>query len=189
MFFGRINWVKGIDFLLESFYELTLRRNDVILVIVGPDDGYNSTLIDMINKLKLTNKVLFTGFLGGVSKLPALVDASVVVQTSRYEQGAWAPFEAVLCGTPIVVSKHTGAGEDVKRIDAGYLVNIDNKAELASIISRILDDPSKAKEKARKAAKYIEKNISMRKKIADYENLYLRCISESKNNHKRGNGR
>lgn len=184
MFFGRINWIKGIDFLVESFHELTRSRNDILLTIVGPDDGYRSELETLINKLGLEKKVLFTGLLNKEYKLAALVDANMIVQTSRYEQGAWAPFEAVLCGTPIIVSGHTGAGEDVKRIDAGYLVELDNKKELIEAISTILADPSNAREKAKNAAAYIRQHRSMVKRIEDYENLYLQCIEENK--HKRG---
>jgi glycosyltransferase involved in cell wall biosynthesis len=180
MFLGRIHYIKGIDFLVEAFHELSQSRNDVILAIVGPDNGYKSTLEDLINRLNLTNKVLFTGFLGGEEKLSALVDADVVVQTSRYEQGAWAPLEAVLCGTPIIVSKHTGAGEDVKKLDAGYLVEFGNKKKLAELINMILEEPSEAKDKAKKATKYIRENLSMNERVEDYEKLYVRCIEKSR---------
>jgi len=180
MFLGRIHQIKGLDFLVESFYELTQLRNDVILAIIGPDDGYKSALDDLIDRLNLSEKVLFTGFLGGEQKLSALVDADVFAQTSRYEQGAWAPFEAVLCGTPIIVTGHTGAGEDVKRLDAGSLVEFGNRKELAELILRILEDPAEAESKANKAAKYIRENMSITKRIEDYEKLYVKCIEENK---------
>jgi len=181
MFLGRIHWIKGPDFLVESFDELAKWRNDVTLVIVGNDDGYKSTLEKLIDKLNLSDKVLFTGFLGGAEKISALVDADVIVQTSRYEQGAWAPFEAVLCGTPIIVTKHTGAGEDVKRLDAGYLVEFSNKKELAELILRILKDPVEAIAKAGQAAEYIRENMSITKRIEDYEKLYIECMEENIN--------
>ena len=62
----------------------------------------------------------------------ALVDAEIVVQLSRFEQGAWAPLEGVLCKTPIIVTADTGTGEDVKRLNAGYLVDFDNNEILGS---------------------------------------------------------
>jgi len=180
MFLGRIHWVKGLDFLVESFYELAQERTNVILVIVGPDDGYKSTLDKMIENLHLSDRVLFTGFLGGKEKLSALVDASIVVQTSRSEQGAGAPLEGVLCNTPIIVSRDTGAGEDVSRMDAGYLVEFGNKDDLRKKIEYVLDNQTEAKDKAEKAKEYIEANLSMARKIEEYENLYASCIEESK---------
>src|SRR3972149_159356 len=34
MFLGRINWIKGIDFLVSGFFQLTKLRNDAVLAIV-----------------------------------------------------------------------------------------------------------------------------------------------------------
>jgi len=172
LFLGRIHWIKGLDFLVESFSELALSRSDVTLVIVGPDDGYKPTLDKLTDDLNLADRVLFTGFLGGVEKLSSLVDADVVVQTSVYEQGAWAPFEAILCNTPIIVSSNSGAGEDVKRIDAGYLVEYGNKNELRDTIQYILDNPAEAQKKTQKAKEYIKSSLSLAKGIEKYEKLY-----------------
>ena len=178
LFLGRIHYIKGIDFLVESFFELTQNRNDVILVMVGSDDGYKSTLEELIDKLNLSDKVLFTGFLGGDDKLSALVDADVLIQTSRYEQGAGAPFEAILCNTPIIVSSNSGAGEDVRKIDAGYLVEWGNKKELKDAMQKILEAPSEAMIKTQKAKEYITKNLSMEKNVEKYEKVYMDCIKE-----------
>ena len=182
LFLGRIHWIKGIDFLVESFYELIQDKNDVILVIVGPDDGYKSTLEKLIDKLNLIDKVLFTGFLSGDDKLSALVDADMVVQTSRYEQGTGVPFEAVLCNTPIIVSKNTGSSENVSRIDAGYLVEFGNKKELKNTMQKILDDPTEAMIKTQKAKEYIITNLSMEKNVEKYEKVYIDCIKEKQAN-------
>ena len=181
MFFGRINWIKGVDFLTESFSELLQLKEDVILVFVGPDDGYKSQLEQIISTLNIADKVLFTGFLSGDDKLSALVDADVVIQTSRHEQGAWAPFEAILCGTPIIVTEHTGAGEDVKEIDAGYLAEFGNKKALAQLIVRVLEDPAEARAKAQRAAQYLREHRSLDNMVTDYEKVYLQCIEEIKN--------
>ena len=178
MFLGRINRIKGLSFLLESFNELSKSRDNAILVIVGNDDGYQSTLESEIAELNLSGKVLFTGFLGGQDKLSALVDADVFVQTSIYEQGAWAPFEAVLCGTPIIVSNNSGAGEDVKKIDAGYLVEYGNRNDLKDKIQYVLDNPTEAEEKTHKAKKYLETNRSFAKEVEQYENLYKEIVEE-----------
>ncbi|MFC1908808.1 glycosyltransferase family 4 protein [Chloroflexota bacterium] len=172
LFLGRIHRIKGLDFLVESFNELARLRSDVILVIVGNDDGYKSTLDRLIDKLDLTDKVLFAGFLSGAEKLSALVDADVMVQTSVYEQGAWAPFEAVLCDTPIIVSSNSGAGEDVKKVDAGYLVEYGNKDDLSDRIRYVIDNPAEAQKKTHKAKEYIKSNLSLAKGIEKYEKLY-----------------
>jgi len=178
---GRIHRIKGLDFLVESFYELSRSREDVILSIVGPDDGYKRKLERLVSKLNLSRRVLFTGFLSGQDKLAALVDANVMVQPSRYEQAAWAPVEAVLCGTPVIVSKDSGAGEDISRMDGGYLVDYGDKRQLVRVIQAILDDPSEASDRVRRAKEHITTNLRLSNKVEDYERLYMECIKENEN--------
>ena len=91
-----------------------------------------------------------------------------------------APIEAVLCNTPIIVSRDTGAGEDVSRMDAGYLVKFGNKDDLREKIEYVLNNPAEAKSKTKKAKDYIESNLSMARKAEDYENLYASCIEQSR---------
>jgi glycosyltransferase involved in cell wall biosynthesis len=180
LYLGRIHWIKGLDFLIESFHELTKLRNDVVLAVVGADDGYRGSLEKLIDRLNLSNRVIFTGFLGGEDKLSAMVDADVLVQTSVYEQSSKTPFEAILCGTPVIVSRNTGAGEDVVRIDAGYLVEYGRKNELADRIQHILDNPGEAQIKTQKAKKYIEANLSLAGQAEKYEKLYQEVADMSR---------
>jgi glycosyltransferase involved in cell wall biosynthesis len=179
LFMGRIHWIKGIDFLVESFGELAKLRNDAVLIIAGNDDGYLSTLKRMVGELKLTDKVVFTGFIGGEDRLAAMVDADVVIQTSVYEQGTGVPFEAVLCGTPIIVSKNTYASENVKDIDAGYLVEYGNNEELAGTIQQVFENPEEGRQKAQRAGKYIRENLSLEKAVMKYEQVYDEVINSS----------
>jgi glycosyltransferase involved in cell wall biosynthesis len=176
MSFGRIAEIKGLDFLIDAFSDLARAREDVVLAIVGPDDGYRGKLEDQISKLGIGEEVIFTGLLSGAEKFAALVDADVVVQPSRYEQAAWAPVEAVLCGTPVIVSNNTGSGEDITRMDAGYLVDYGNKPQMADTIQSILKNPSQARAKVTKAKKYITDNLQINTKVGEYERLYQECI-------------
>jgi len=172
MFLGRIHYIKGNDFLIKGFAEALKKRDDLFLVLVGPDDGHMKECKDLVNNLGINNQVLFTGFLGGEHKNSALVDAEIVVQLSRFEQGAWAPLEGVLCKTPIIVTADTGTGEDVKRLNAGYLVDFDNNEMLAQTIIDILNDYEDAKKLTLTARDFIIENLSMNARIGEYTELY-----------------
>lgn len=180
LFLGRLHWIKGVDFLTESFYELAKVRDDVVLVIVGPDDGHKSSLEQLVGRLDIVGKVIFTGLLVGREKLSALVDADVLVQTSLYEQAAWAPYEAVMCNTPIIVSSNSGAGEDVRKMDTGYLVEYGNKNSLRDMIQFVLDNTAEAAVKTGKAKEYIQKNLSLETGIDRVISLYADCVRRSR---------
>ena len=89
------------------------------------------------------------------------------------------PFEAVLCGTPIIVSENTYASENVKDIDAGYLVEYGNKEELARTIQHVFDNPEEARGKAQRAGEYIKENLSLEKAVMKYEQVYDEVINSS----------
>jgi len=175
LFLGRLHYIKGIDFLIDGFARYHERDPEAILVIVGSDDGHEAELRDQSERMGLTDSVHFTGFLSGWEKTCALVDADIVAQTSRFEQGAWAPFEAVLCGTPIVVTADTGAGEDVRRLDAGTTVPFGDTKALADAFSSIFDAYPAASERTMRAAHFLRSRMSMTARVHEYEDIYKKC--------------
>ena len=176
MFLGRVHHIKGNDFLIEGFADLCKSRGDCLLMIVGSDDGHMDECKALAQKLGVEDKVIFTGFIGGAEKNEALVDADIVVQMSRHEQGAWAPFEAVLCGTPIIVSENTGAGEDVKRVNAGETVRFGDVNALSKTIAKTLDNYMFALEKTSLAKNYIMTKMSMNARSHEYTDVYAQAI-------------
>jgi glycosyltransferase involved in cell wall biosynthesis len=173
MFLGRIHYIKGNDFLIRGFAETLKLRDDLLLVLVGPDDGHMTECKAIVQELGITENVIFTGFLGGEHKNSALVDADIVVQLSRFEQGAWAPLEGVLCKTPIIVTSSTGTGEDVKRLKAGYLVDFDDNNMLADTIINIIENNDEAQKLTISARNFIIENLSMNARVGEYTSLYL----------------
>jgi len=180
MSMGRINWIKGLDFLVTSFALLARQNRDVVLVIVGPDDGYQTTLERNIKDLGISDRVLFTGFLTGTDKLSVLVDADILVHPSVYEQGARTPLEVLMCGTPVIVSQNTGAGEIIRNMNAGYLVEHGDVPGLRDVIQYILDNPDEARTRTQKAKEFIKANLSLNAQTEKYEKLYEEVIENNK---------
>ncbi len=83
-----------------------------------------------------------------------------------------------MCDTPIIVSKNTGGGENVRKFDAGYLVEYGNKKELIDTINYILDNPTEAKSKTQRGKENIKARLSPEKAIDQYEQLYAKCLGE-----------
>ena len=176
LFLGRINWIKGPDFLVKAFAGLVRQEPEALLVIAGPDDGYQKNVEELIAGLGIRDNVIFTGFLGGKDKLAALVDADVLVQPSVYEQGARPSLEAIMCGTPVIVSKNTGAGEDIGQMDAGDLVEYGDTEGMSAAIRKILDNPGEAMQKTDRAREYIRLNLSVEGQVEKYSEIYQEVI-------------
>jgi glycosyltransferase involved in cell wall biosynthesis len=74
-----------------------------------------------------------------------------------------AVFEAMACGTPVVVSKGAGASEVLTDRVNSLLVDPGNPAQIASAIRRIAENPLDWKELSREGRRFVEENITWEK--------------------------
>ncbi len=175
-FLGRIHPIKGNDFLMRGFAEFAKQRTDAKLVFIGPDDGHQAELEILSQTLGVEDKIVWAGFRSGDDKIQALVDSDVVAQMSRQEQGAWAPFEGILCRVPIIVTGHTGAGEDVKRLNAGETVELDNVPELAGCLEKLISEREPSMANTLRVRQVIIEELSFRSRVHEYTALYAAAV-------------
>lgn len=174
LFLGRIHKIKGIDFLVETFAELRNEVNDCVLVIAGPDDGYKFELEKLIKKLNLTNNVILTGHID--NPIEAYIDADVLVYPPIYEIFGLVPFEAIMCGTPVIVTDDCGCGELARDANCGYLVKYGDIEDLKENMKLIIENLEIRKERDRKGRKYIEENLAWNGIVKKVETVYEDCI-------------
>lgn len=176
LYLGRIHKIKGIDILLNAFLEITKELNDVKLVIVGPDGGFLKTIEKQAKTLIDNGKVLITGPLYSEEKWEAYTDADVLVYPAIYEIFGLVPFEAILCDTPVVVTKNVGCGELIEEINCGYLVEYGDTQGLMDVISNIFENPDKQSKLVETGKKYIINNLNWKKIANEVEKVYENCI-------------
>lgn len=113
LYLGRLHKSKGLDLLIDSFYKLSIGMSDVVLTLIGPDDGYKVEIEKRIESYNLNSRVKILGYISEADKYAALSDADVFVTPSFY--GFPVTFiESLACGTPIITSKH---GDYIDEID------------------------------------------------------------------------
>jgi len=176
LYIGRIHKIKGLDNLLKSISILYKQAEDIKVAIVGPDDGYKSHIIKSIDKWGIRDRVIFTGPLFGKEKLEAFVDADVFLLLSSYEIFGLVAFEALMCGTPTIVSDRCGCAEYLKLYECGLVAEYGNIDDLNKKIKYILNNPNAAKSMAFKGRDIIEKRYTIDNMILNVESLYESCI-------------
>lgn len=174
LFLGRIHQGKGVDYLIRSFGRVLENENNAILVVVGPDDGYKRELERIIEELGIGNRVKFVDYISNVSE--AYTDADVLIYPAIYEIFGLVPFEAIICGTPVIVSDDSGCGEIVKEADCGYLVRYGDVDGLKNKIIHVLNNPDEAKKKVLQGKEYIFNNLTWDSIITKVEEVYENCI-------------
>lgn len=97
--------------LLRAFRHLAELCRDANLVIAGPSNEGERDLRSLADQLKISDRVVFTGFVDD-SDLAALYSgARVYACPSLYEGFGFTVLEAMACGVPVVCSAHASLPE------------------------------------------------------------------------------
>jgi glycosyltransferase involved in cell wall biosynthesis len=151
LFLGKLTPRKRVDVLIRAFADI--KDVDARLVIAGNDMGSGPSLRALVRALGLERRTTFTGLLRGAERLEALADADVLVYPSEHEIFGLVPMEALLAGTPVIVSDDSGCGEVVAATGGGQVIPAGDARALAHAIDEALARPRDAEAMADAAAR------------------------------------
>lgn len=170
LFLGKMTPRKGIDFLVRAFAKL--KRPNAVLVLAGNDMGFKEKVEAIIKEEGLAPSVLFTGLLVDDEKFSAYIDADVLVYPAVHEIFGLVPFEALMCGAPVIVTDDCGCGEIIGTEDIGYIVKYNDVAGLSEMIAKVLDDKPGAEIKVQRGQKFIRAELAWKRVVKEYEAVY-----------------
>jgi glycosyltransferase involved in cell wall biosynthesis len=140
LYLGRLNFKKGLNILAKAFGTVARTRDDVHLLIAGPDDeGYGRQVAQWLCAEGVLAKTTFTGMLVGPDKAIAQHGADVFVLPSYSENFGIAVVEAMAAGLPVIISNRVNIWREVAESNAGLVVNCCPN-EVATAISSLLDN-------------------------------------------------
>jgi len=140
LYFGRINWKKGIDRLIRAMQFLPEAR---VNIVGNDEEAYLPTLKLLAHDLGVRNQVKFHGPAKLEKKWEWITGASVLVLPSRSENFGNVVLEAMAVGVPVVVTPEVGLADTVKRSGAGIVAD-GNPESIATAIKKIIHDRKKA---------------------------------------------
>ena len=135
IFVGRLGLEKSVDFLIENHKKINAK-----LLIIG-DGPERTNLEKLVKKLKLNDKVIFTGkvALKDIGLYYKLGD--IFVTASKTETQGLTVIEALAASLPVVAINDESFVEPIKNDYNGYLFN--DKKEYINYINSLLDDKNK----------------------------------------------
>jgi len=177
LFLGRIHPVKGLDLLTKAFGIVARERDDVCLLIAGPDsDGYRIQIEKLLESEGALNKTIFTGMLNGQKKLIALGGADICVVPSYSEVRSIVALEAMICKLPVIITKQCNF-QEVAENRAGIIIESDTK-QLVGALNKLLDNPKLCKEMGENGRRLVLENFTWdkiaNKMIEIYEDILNR---------------
>ncbi len=132
LYFGRINWKKRIEVLIDAFYELTKEKKDFYLAIIGSaDSDYFKKLKNKVKELKLEDKIILDGrIVFGKEKIALFQNASLFVLPSISENFGYVVAEALASNVPVIVSQGVAFKEFLNKYNLGIVFEGNNEEEL-----------------------------------------------------------
>ena len=165
---------KNIDELLRYLPTLIKRDKDIKLIIVG-DGPYKTKLVKEINRLDISNHVVFTGAVSGDEIYKYYQLGNIFVSASTSETQGLTYIEALASGMPMVCKKDKCLDGVIEKGTNGFV--FENEKEFVDSVLLILND-SVLMDKMRKSS--LEKSDSFSKEEfgLKVERLYKKILSQ-----------
>lgn len=147
LFFGRLEWEKGIQDLVAGLREIRATHPGTRTVLAGRG-RMAEPLLAQARKLRVRRAVHFAGHLPDAELAALLAAADAVVLPSRYEPFGIVALEAAAAGAPLVASAAGGLAEVVVDGQTGLAFQPGDVAGLVRAVRSVLDDPAAARARA-----------------------------------------
>lgn len=174
---ARLVEMKGTKYLIRAFAELSQRRRDVQLVIIG-DGPKRASLQALTRSFGLEGRVQFLGarphdeVLAWMRKALMLVLPSIRTASGRTEGLGMVSLEAAATGVPAVGSCIGGIPEVVVDGRTGFLVPDRDSSALAARMMDLLEDPARRRRMGEEARAHIERHFDLRAQTQLLEDFY-----------------
>lgn len=178
--FGRIVPWKGIREFVLAASRVLRKRADAYALVVGDESdgerGYFEEVRELARGTSVADRILFTGYRDDVAALMQSLD--VVVHTSTDPE----PFgmvlvEAMAAGKPVVAADRGGPREIVVPEETGLLVDPADTEALASSITRLLDDPRRARRMGASGRRRAHRHFSKERYAREIASVYERILA------------
>ena len=178
LFMGRLVYEKGVQHLISAMPKILAGYHDAKLVIAGKG-GMIDELKAQVNSMGISNKVYFTGYMDSKQVCKMYKCADVSVFPSTYEPFGIVALEAMLSGTPVVVSDIGGLNEIVTHGQNGMKSYAGNPNSIADSILELLYNPQLSQEVVKKAKTMVKNEYTWAKIAQDTHFTYQKAICQT----------
>ncbi|MFB8792011.1 MAG: hormogonium polysaccharide biosynthesis glycosyltransferase HpsP [Potamolinea sp.] len=162
LFMSRIDPKKGLNLLIPALEKLLQEGRSFQFVLAGTnpqDPDYEKQIQEQIKASPLSNCTTITGFVTGELKQTLLQNADLFVLPSYYENFGIAVAEAMVAGTPVVISDQVHIWEEIRNTEGGWVCNCEVDA-LTQVLREALQDVGERQRRGANAQAYALKHYS-----------------------------
>ncbi len=175
LFFGRLEWEKGVQDLIAALPRIRRAHRGTRLVVAG-EGTHREWLAEQARKHKVRRAVDFVGHLPDRELAAVLAAVDAVVLPSRYEPFGIVALEAAAAGTPLVASTAGGLGEVVLDGVTGLSFGAGDVEGLARAVRSVLADRPSAVRRARAAKARLGTDFDWSRIASDTAEVYREAV-------------
>jgi len=172
---ANFNPIKGGNFFLETCYLLLKEGINVKFLLIGAGPLLKK-YEDMVGRLAISQKVIFTGNIKNVNELLSIMDISV--NSSLSEGFSNTILESMAAGKPVVATNVGGNPEAVINGKTGLLVPSKDSKALTEAILYLLKNRKISQNMGIAGRKRAEQFLTIERMIKDMDTLYNALLEE-----------
>jgi glycogen(starch) synthase len=172
---GRVQYEKGFQTLLEALPEVRRSVPDVHAVIAG-QGSYLAELHDTARAAGVDDICDFPGFVPDEELKDLLHRATMAVIPSLYEPFGIVALEAMAAGVPVVAAASGGLLEVINSTGAGALFPPGDARALSTVLRRLLADPEARARQCRNATTLLASHYTWDAVAAATLPVYVRAV-------------
>ena len=166
--------LKAAKILIDKDYKIRVS-------IVGDysnHPAYYEKLNFLSKELGIDGEVKFLGTLSDKELVEIRQESDIAIFPYHLQSWGLAVFEAMACGTPVIVSRTLGASEVLTNGENALLVNPKSPQEIAWAIDRLVNDPELYLKLSRNGRDFVEKNITWERYAKEMLKIFEKALSE-----------
>jgi glycosyltransferase involved in cell wall biosynthesis len=180
---GRLVAWKGQDDFLHAMAIVVRSVPNVKALIVGAPDltarsqEYHRRLRELVVELRLSDRVLLTGFRGDIARIMAASDV-VVHSASEPEPFGRVIVEAMASGRPVIATAAGGVLDIIEDERNGLLVPPGDATSMAEAILRLLVDRAYAKRIGQQGQQCARERFSVHQHVTAIQRIYQQILPQ-----------
>jgi glycosyltransferase involved in cell wall biosynthesis len=173
---GRLVWQKGFKYFIEAIPDVLKEFKDARFLLVGEGELEDELKVKS-KKLKLEDKIIFTGFMDDIRDVLASID--ILVIPSLQEGLPVVLLEAMAMKKPIVAANIEGIMEILENSVSGLLVPPRDIKALAEAVIDLLKHEDKANQMGLAARRVVEERFGVDIMVQKVEEVYEELLQHN----------